>query len=710
MASDIVQTHPPSPPSAAAVAGVVVRGHGVASGRAGDPRFPGGTIAMQVPFFRTLGLDLAGFHPGTLNVDCAPLRFRPGPGALRFERVKWHPDAPAETFSFARATLVRAGVRFPAWIYWPHPETKPEHFQPGGVVEILAPFVPGLAYGERVALETEPSQALWLPCDGGASSDIVQTGFEVRIRVDLRGVREDEPLVEAGPLRIALRMAGGDPGLAKYDRDGGNYLHFPMPDGSCPVVEATLAGLRVGIPLALLAPAAGPREVVVRSAATHVTIAVDVHEDDDMLAVPSLEADLGAPRTLSPRVTGVEVAVPAEPGAPTPDARPLSRSIQYWTPDGHDAWVGDVAPCFFGGRLHVFYLFDRRHHGSKGGAGGHFFAHLSTADLAHWDEHPPAVPIEAWWETVGTGTPFVHEGRLCLAYGLHTERLSKDPALPAGATWAVSAGGVRFRKTGRVFHPTRNPTVYNRPDGLLGLATGYDGQSGLWTAPAPEGPWTARDATLPTSGDCPCPFEWNGHHYLLQGFGGFAHSATGEPGTWEDWAAAGLAPYDGLAVPMVAPFGRDRRILAGWLGYHAEAWWGGWLVLRELVQFPDGTLGTKWVPEIEPPSPPAVFGLDPGRALRLVFPRRDGGPALVFRLDPATRTASFADDVPEPRFGALHSADNVRIGRLPQLGPGAAVRIVRHYDPKGDATIFDAEIAGVRTLICRRRGRYREGG
>ena len=166
MASDIVQTHPPSPPPApaAAVAGVVVRGHGVASGRAGDPRFPGGTIAMQVPFFRALGLDLAGFHPGTLNVDCSPLRFRPGPGALRFERVKWHPDAPAETFSFARATLVRGGVRLPAWIYWPHPETKPEHFQPGGVVEILAPFVPGLAYGERVALETEPSQALWLPC------------------------------------------------------------------------------------------------------------------------------------------------------------------------------------------------------------------------------------------------------------------------------------------------------------------------------------------------------------------------------------------------------------------------------------------------------------------------------------------------------------------------------------------------------------------
>ena len=425
----------------------------------------------------------------------------------------------------------------------------------------------------------------------GMVHDIVQTGFAARMRVDLRDAAADDPLVEAGPLRLALRMAGRTPGLERYDRDAGNYLAFPMPDGSCPVVEATLAGLRVGIPLGLLAQPGGVYDVAVRVAGSHFSIAVDGHVDDDMLSVPSLEADLDAPRTLSPRVASVQVSVPAgtNSGGRMPDARPITRSIQYWTPDGHDAWVGDVAPGFFGGRLHLFYLFDRRHHGSKGGAGGHSFAHLSTPDLVHWDEHPVAVPVEQWWETVGTGTPFVLEGRLCLAYGLHTERLSKDPALPAGATYAVSEDGVRFRKTGRIVHPTRNPTIVNRPDGRLGLAAGYDGQSGLWTAPRPEGPWTLRDATLPTSGDCPCPFEWRGHHYVLQGFGGFAHSATGEPGSWEDWAAAGLAPYDGLAVPMVAPFGADRRILAGWLGFHDEAWWGGWLVLRELVQFPDGT-------------------------------------------------------------------------------------------------------------------------
>ena len=151
------------------VSGIVAHGHGVASGKAGDRRFPGGTIAMQAPFFKKLGLDLSGFHPGTINVDCAPWSFRPGPEALLFEKVKWHPEMPAETFSFARATLVHKGGRHPAYIYLPHPETKAEHFQPGGVAEIIAPRIDGLAYGDRVTLETERTQAVWTMLPSGTS-------------------------------------------------------------------------------------------------------------------------------------------------------------------------------------------------------------------------------------------------------------------------------------------------------------------------------------------------------------------------------------------------------------------------------------------------------------------------------------------------------------------------------------------------------------
>ena len=51
----------------------VVEGHRVASGRNGNPRFPGGTLRMQAPFFRELGLDLSAYHRGTINVSIAPL-------------------------------------------------------------------------------------------------------------------------------------------------------------------------------------------------------------------------------------------------------------------------------------------------------------------------------------------------------------------------------------------------------------------------------------------------------------------------------------------------------------------------------------------------------------------------------------------------------------------------------------------------------------
>ena len=45
--------------------GVLVGGHRVASGPNQDPRFPGGTLAMQLPHFLRHGVDLGAFrHEG----------------------------------------------------------------------------------------------------------------------------------------------------------------------------------------------------------------------------------------------------------------------------------------------------------------------------------------------------------------------------------------------------------------------------------------------------------------------------------------------------------------------------------------------------------------------------------------------------------------------------------------------------------------------
>lgn len=143
----------------AKVHGVLTQGHGVASGRGGDPRFPGGTIRMQLPHFAARGLELNAYHSGTLNVSIRPHTYRVLRPKVTFRNVKWHPVEPEEDFSFFDCR-VRIGNAAPvdALVYYPHPETKPEHFQPPDILEILAPYLPDIRYGEPVVLELPEGQ------------------------------------------------------------------------------------------------------------------------------------------------------------------------------------------------------------------------------------------------------------------------------------------------------------------------------------------------------------------------------------------------------------------------------------------------------------------------------------------------------------------------------------------------------------------------
>lgn len=142
--------------------GHLVDGHGVASGRGGDPRFPGGSLAMQAPHFAAKGLDLSVYHPGTLNLSLAPHRFELGTPAWHFPHLAWHPTEPPETFSFF-SLQVRSDAGSPwqeALVYWPHPETKPEHQQPADVLEILTGFLPNVRPGVELLLRAR-SGTLW---------------------------------------------------------------------------------------------------------------------------------------------------------------------------------------------------------------------------------------------------------------------------------------------------------------------------------------------------------------------------------------------------------------------------------------------------------------------------------------------------------------------------------------------------------------------
>ena len=138
--------------------GIIVQGHRVASGLNGNPDFPGGTIRMQIPYFKSLGLDLSTFYPGTLNIDLSPRVFQPIAPAHSFPRLKWHPVDSAEDFHFFHVTLHMGNRAFDGWLYYPAPETKPKHEQSPYVVELLMPELPGVSYGDSVELSVPAAE------------------------------------------------------------------------------------------------------------------------------------------------------------------------------------------------------------------------------------------------------------------------------------------------------------------------------------------------------------------------------------------------------------------------------------------------------------------------------------------------------------------------------------------------------------------------
>ena len=128
--------------------GVVVAGFGVASGKCGGL----GTIAIQKPYFMALGLDLSHCFNGTINLDLAPLRIAAVIGDYYFEQVKWHRQHRPENFSLVSCQLICNDNVYHGYIYYPDPATKPAHFQPDSVLEVLAPLIPNLSYGTKIEL------------------------------------------------------------------------------------------------------------------------------------------------------------------------------------------------------------------------------------------------------------------------------------------------------------------------------------------------------------------------------------------------------------------------------------------------------------------------------------------------------------------------------------------------------------------------------
>ncbi|NLS98160.1 MAG: hypothetical protein GXX96_39020 [Planctomycetaceae bacterium] len=613
----------------------------------------------------------------------------------------------------------------------------------------------------RSTLDVETPEAVF---EAPADSTL---GFSVKLTVDLKQVDGKTSILDI-PEVLTVCLRQHDP----RNRDRQNYPAFKRADGSVPVLEATVRlhsaerpdweEMTIGFPLAMLDRPEGEHELVLHFTGVRWTVYVDgeLVDNDFPFGYPQWPAR-SMWRLNAEYVKQAAIHVPAIAPAPKHLPKPHVAPVQYWTPPGHNCWVGDVATLFHQGRYHVFYLYDRRHHQSKFGKGAHYFEHLSTADFTTWTEHEAATPLEEQWECIGTGTPFAYQGKLCLAYGLHTERIYPDekttlpaqmayieahgctgtfdrsaPGAPIGSTYSVSEDGVaNFKKTWTFFHPCRNPSVYHDSDGRLRMFANNRGK-GAWESASVDGGWHCLNPEFPPGGDCTFFFHWGLYDYIIGGFTGlWSKPADAQDSAYEDMVAKGLDFYDGLNVPAISEIADGRFLMAGWTHIHG---WGGNLVIRELVQLQDGRVGSRWMDEIMPATEaPKVLAAH--AADTTTFPVDEPSFLLTFDVHPAEANKGRFGISFLPETGEQAGCEwQVRVDESrAQFGPGSLneyaarqkslreggvphrngdyaienligvdqpfpVRVMVKADEKLGGSLLDVEIAGRRTMISYR--------
>jgi len=592
-----------------------------------------------------------------------------------------------------------------------------------------------------------------------------KNGFTVKFTVDLKKFEGKKTILEIpNVLTVLLRQHN------PLDRRRQNYPSFKMQDGSVPVLEANVIlhskehpdwkNMTIGIPLAILRKPEGKHKVILNFTGVRWTMYVDnqLLDNDFPFGYPQWadrnrwRMDLEYVKVAS---IYLQAIAPVKPVA----NKIISKPVQYWTPFGHNTWVGDVTTLFYKGRYHLFYLYDRRHSTSKFGCGGHYFEHLSTKDFITWTQHEAATPLEEQWETIGTGVPFVFNNKFCISYGLHTTRIFPEDkttlpsqwaylkkngytgkfiqdstsGIPAGSTYSVSTDGISsFKKSHIMFHPCENPSVYTDPDGKLRMMANYHSK-GIWESDSINGGWHCISHDFPPGGDCTFFFRWGRFDYIIGGFSGLWSKPAGAPNSaFEDLVRKGLDFYDGSCVPSITQITEGRYLMAAWIPVYG---WGGNLIIRELVQMSDGRIGSKWMKEIMPKTKGSkplatritettTFPTD-GKSFMLTFsiypekvkkgkfgitflPENGEQSACELQINLADLRAQFgpgslndfAGHVNSLREGgAPHQVGNYAIENLLGVDKPFTVKVIVKSDEKIGGSLVDVEIAGQRTMI-----------
>ena len=297
--------------------------------------------------------------------------------------------------------------------------------------------------------------------------------------------------------------------------------------------------------------------------------------------------------------------------------------MQYFKPSD-PFFVGDCMPFFHQGEFHLYYLLDENHHQSLGGLGGHQWAHASSTDLVNWDHHPLAIPITHDWEgSICTGSVFHHQGTY---YGYYATRM---PDWKQHLSLATSTDGIKFEKVqpnplaspiqgydphhyrdpvvfcdGGVFHMLVTAKLTNYPiedrGGCLAHLMSNDLQN--WEVVDPF--FVPGELTVP---ECPDYFEWSGWYYLIFSTFGVAHYRVSK-NPFGPWETPAIDTFDGpvARVLKTAEFSGNRRLGVAFLGTRQDnkddgrLQYAGHAVFREIIQYPDGSLGTRFPLEMIP--------------------------------------------------------------------------------------------------------------
>lgn len=611
-------------------------------------------------------------------------------------------------------------------------------------------------------------------CTFYAEPHDLERGFLMRLRLRAPVTAENGgTLFEIpGVLKMTAERLTAEEACQGWGRNE-NYDSYLDEDGCVSVLEAMLyldvpyhperTELKLGIPLTLYDVVGG--DLMLLYDGLHVFFLYNGIVINENFPTGTLKQASGSP-VYGSNLASAAFSSDLQAVRTTTFERILDRSIHAYSPAGHSAWAGDVVNFWHDGVYHLFYLYDHHHHGNRFGGGVHYFYHLTTTDFINWTDHGPIFEIEESWQAFGTGTPFIHDGRFWFAIGYHTSRSFPEELLyaqeiraayrehgyteavehaeirrqgryPNGANLAVSDdGGQSYHLTCQMFHWAENPSVYSGSDGKLFMCVG----DGLWEAERPEGPWRPTKPGFPPHGahtplaytdECPSFFEKDGYKYIIMGVRGYWRTEKyGD--VYRDCAAVGEDIYDGLFVPMAVNCG-GRLLLSGWIN---GIGWGSVIIHRELIQYADGRLGMKWLPEAAPDvseekllyrtEDTSRFATDPKASYYYEIEAAsasDGMIRVIFedecelRLDSARREIQIgpigAERIPpiherigreDPqRFDDTHFCSrNFSIANADGLDGTYRIRISQFTDVKMHSTVIDAEIAGRRTILSNR--------